>query len=64
MVPEEIVESSVFYRSGPLPDYSVPVHIYGPDVVQLAPKEYMVLEDNVRVPSGVGSPVVGIRDSA
>jgi uncharacterized circularly permuted ATP-grasp superfamily protein len=53
VVPEEIVESSVFYRSGPLPDYSVPVHIYGPDVVQLAPKEYMVLEDNVRVPSGV-----------
>jgi carboxylate-amine ligase len=36
-----------------LPDHSIPVHIYGPDVVQLGPKEYVVLEDNVRVPSGV-----------
>ncbi|MCA1716818.1 MAG: circularly permuted type 2 ATP-grasp protein [Actinobacteria bacterium] len=53
VVPEEIVSSSVFYRSGPLPDYSVPIHVYGPDVMQLGPKEYVVLEDNVRVPSGV-----------
>jgi uncharacterized circularly permuted ATP-grasp superfamily protein len=53
VVPREIVESSVYYRPGPLPDYSVPVHVYGPDVVQLGPKEYVVLEDNVRVPSGV-----------
>ena len=53
VVPEEIVKSSVLYRPGPLPDHSVPVHIYGPDVVQLGPKEYVVLEDNVRVPSGV-----------
>jgi uncharacterized circularly permuted ATP-grasp superfamily protein len=53
VVPEEIVRSSAFYRPGPLPDYSVPVHVYGPDVMQLGPKEYVVLEDNVRVPSGV-----------
>ncbi|HLL38717.1 MAG TPA: circularly permuted type 2 ATP-grasp protein [Rubrobacteraceae bacterium] len=53
VVPEEIVKSSVLYRPGPLPDHSIPVHIYGPDVVQLGPKEYVVLEDNVRVPSGV-----------
>ncbi len=53
VVPEEIVRSSVFYRPGPLPDYSVPIHVYGPDVMQLGPKEYVVLEDNVRVPSGV-----------
>lgn len=53
VVPEEIVKSSVFYRPGPLPDYSVPIHVYGPDVMQLGPKEYVVLEDNVRVPSGV-----------
>ena len=53
VVPEEIVSSSVFYRPGPLPDYSVPIHVYGPDVMQLGPKEYVVLEDNVRVPSGV-----------
>ena len=53
VVPEEIVRSSAFYRPGPLSDYSVPVHVYGPDVMQLGPKEYVVLEDNVRVPSGV-----------
>src|SRR5919112_126395 len=53
VVPEEIVRSSVFYRPGPLPNYSVPIHVYGPDVMQLGPKEYVVLEDNVRVPSGV-----------
>jgi uncharacterized circularly permuted ATP-grasp superfamily protein len=53
LVPEEIVKSSVFYRPGRLPDHSVPIHVYGPDVMQLGPKEYVVLEDNVRVPSGV-----------
>ena len=53
VVPDEVVKSSVLYRPAPLPDHSVPVHIYGPDVVQLGPKEYVVLEDNVRVPSGV-----------
>ena len=53
VVPEEIVRSSVFYRPRPLPNYSVPIHVYGPDVMQLGPKEYVVLEDNVRVPSGV-----------
>jgi carboxylate-amine ligase len=53
VVPDEIVKSSVLYRPGPLPDQSVPIHVYGPDVMQLGPKEYAVLEDNVRVPSGV-----------
>ncbi|HZC19065.1 MAG TPA: circularly permuted type 2 ATP-grasp protein, partial [Rubrobacteraceae bacterium] len=55
VVPEEIIRSSVFYRSLPLPDRAVPapVRVYGPDVVHLEPGEYVVLEDNVRVPSGV-----------
>ncbi|MEJ7872349.1 MAG: circularly permuted type 2 ATP-grasp protein, partial [Rubrobacteraceae bacterium] len=53
VVPEEIVETSINYRPGALPEHSVPVHVYGPDVVQLGPREYVVLEDNVRVPSGV-----------
>src|SRR5215210_2019376 len=35
VVPEEIVQSSVLYRPGPLPAHSVPVHVYGPDVVQV-----------------------------
>ena len=55
VVPEEIIQSSVFYRIRPLPDCAVPapVRVYGPDVVHLKPGEYVVLEDNVRVPSGV-----------
>jgi uncharacterized circularly permuted ATP-grasp superfamily protein len=53
LVPEEIVRGSVFYKPHELPGGSPPVHIYGPDVVHLASGEYVVLEDNVRVPSGV-----------
>ncbi|MGB3635752.1 MAG: circularly permuted type 2 ATP-grasp protein [Rubrobacteraceae bacterium] len=56
VVPREIVESSVFYRDSPLPEscVDVPVHVYGPDLVHLGDGDYVVLEDNVRVPSGVG----------
>jgi uncharacterized circularly permuted ATP-grasp superfamily protein len=55
VVPDEVVESSVFYTPGRLPAHSAaaPVHVYGPDVVRLDSGEYVVLEDNVRVPSGV-----------
>lgn len=55
VVPDEIIQSSVFYRPRPLPRCSVPapIHVYGPDVVHLGSGEYVVLEDNVRVPSGV-----------
>jgi uncharacterized circularly permuted ATP-grasp superfamily protein len=56
VVPEEIVRSSVFYRPRPLPNYSVPIHVYGPDVMQLGPKEYVVLEDNVRVLTSTSRP--------
>jgi uncharacterized circularly permuted ATP-grasp superfamily protein len=53
LVPEEIVRGSIFYRPHDLSGSSPPIHIYGPDVVHLASGEYVVLEDNVRVPSGV-----------
>ena len=54
LVPEEIVRGSVFYRPHEL-SWLAPrlIHVYGPDVVHLASGEYVVLEDNVRVPSGV-----------
>lgn len=52
VVPQEIVESSVFYRPHELPPHAAPVQIYGPDLVHLGDGEYVVLEDNVRVPSG------------
>jgi uncharacterized circularly permuted ATP-grasp superfamily protein len=53
LVPEEILRGSVFYLPHELSGGSPPVHVYGPDVVHLASGEYVVLEDNVRVPSGV-----------
>jgi uncharacterized circularly permuted ATP-grasp superfamily protein len=52
LVPEGIVRGSIFYRPHDLPGTSPPIHVYGPDVVHLASGEYVVLEDNVRVPSG------------
>jgi uncharacterized circularly permuted ATP-grasp superfamily protein len=53
LVPEEIVRGSVFYRTHDLPGSTPPIQIYGPDVVHLDSGEYVVLEDNVCVPSGV-----------
>lgn len=55
VVPRQIVESSVFYRNAPLPGPSMPnpIHVYGPDLVHLGSGKYVVLEDNVRVPSGI-----------
>lgn len=52
VVPQKIVESSVFYRPHRLPAQAAPVQIYGPDLVHLGDGEYVVLEDNMRVPSG------------
>ena len=47
------MRGSVYYRPHDFPGSSPPIHVYGPDVVHLASGEYVVLEDNVRVPSGV-----------
>ena len=53
VVPQNIVESSIFYRPHGLPPHSAPIQVYGPDLVHLGGGEYVVLEDNLRVPSGV-----------
>jgi uncharacterized circularly permuted ATP-grasp superfamily protein len=52
VVPEEILHDSVFYKPHAFPG-DLPVHVYGPDVVHVSPGEYVVLEDNARVPSGI-----------
>ncbi len=52
VVPDEVVRESVFYRPHAYPG-SAPVHVYGPDVVHVSPGEYVILEDNARVPSGL-----------
>lgn len=53
VVPRQIVQSSVFYPPLPEPSIPNPTHGYGPDLVHLGDGEYVVLEDNVRVPSGI-----------
>lgn len=53
LVPEAVLRSSVYGPEKPYPAGSCPVRVYGPDVVHLGGGEYVVLEDNVRMPSGV-----------
>jgi len=52
VVPDEVLRESVFYKPHAYPG-EAPVHVYGPDVVHVEPGEYVVLEDNARVPSGI-----------
>lgn len=56
VVPQEIVESGRYYApslTGIEPPGAVFVHIYGIDLVHMGHGEYAVLEDNLRVPSGI-----------
>jgi uncharacterized circularly permuted ATP-grasp superfamily protein len=52
VVPDEVLRESVFYKPHAYPG-EAPVQVYGPDVVHVEPGEYVVLEDNARVPSGI-----------
>ena len=52
VVPDEVLRDSVFYKPHTYPG-DTPVHVYGPDVVHVGPGDYVVLEDNARVPSGI-----------
>jgi uncharacterized circularly permuted ATP-grasp superfamily protein len=45
--------AAAFLQAHDFPGSSPPIQIYGPDVVHLASGEYVLLEDNVRVPSSV-----------
>jgi uncharacterized circularly permuted ATP-grasp superfamily protein len=56
VVPQEIIESGRYYKpelKGTTPPGEVFVHIYGIDLVHMGHGEYAVLEDNLRVPSGI-----------
>ncbi len=55
-IPEEVVTSAVSYREqcqGLNPPFGVWAHITGTDLVRDRDGQYYVLEDNLRVPSGV-----------
>lgn len=56
VVPEEIITSSIyFYPScmGFTPPKGIYLHIYGPDLVRMDDRTWYILEDNIRIPSGV-----------
>ena len=55
-VPEEIIQSSVYFYPqcvGLTPPKGIYLHIYGPDLVRLNDRTWYILEDNIRIPSGV-----------
>src|SRR5215204_2213342 len=64
VVPEEIVNSSVFHKPERLPDHflPVPVHVYGPDVVHLESADYAVLRATLEAaaPPDAGDPGIAI----
>jgi len=63
-IPEEIIKSAIFYRPqcvGLNPPLGVWCHITGTDLVRNGDGQIYVLEDNLRVPSGV-SYVLANRD--
>jgi uncharacterized circularly permuted ATP-grasp superfamily protein len=56
IIPEEVIQSAVFYRpqcAGIHPPSGVWCHITGTDLVRHGDGKIYVLEDNLRVPSGV-----------
>lgn len=56
IVPEEVVYSGHYYDpevKGFTPPQGVYAHIYGIDLVHLEGGSYVVLEDNLRIPSGI-----------
>jgi uncharacterized circularly permuted ATP-grasp superfamily protein len=56
LVPEEVVYSAHYYDpevKNFTPSQSVYAHIYGVDLVHLEDGNYVVLEDNLRIPSGI-----------
>ena len=56
VIPEEVIQSAVFYRPqcmGMNPRRGVWCHITGTDLIRHGDGEIYVLEDNLRVPSGV-----------
>ena len=56
IVPSDVVFSSHHYRpdyAGHRPTHGLFVHIYGIDLVHMGNGRYVVLEDNLRIPSGI-----------
>ena len=68
VVPDEVVYTSQYFYpevQGFRPPKDVFVHIYGIDLVHMGDGQYVVLEDNLRIPSGISYQLksVGMADS-
>ena len=67
VVPEEVIYSSQhFYPEvqGFRPPKDVFVHIYGIDLVHMGDGRYVVLEDNLRIPSGISYQIKAVELTA
>lgn len=56
VVPDSIIKSSVYFYPqcvGFTPAKGIYLHIYGPDLVRMDEDTWLILEDNIRIPSGV-----------
>ncbi|OGH59925.1 MAG: hypothetical protein A3G34_05750 [Candidatus Lindowbacteria bacterium RIFCSPLOWO2_12_FULL_62_27] len=56
VVPEDVIRSSLYYYPacmGFTPPRKIYLHIYGPDLVRMDGDTWYILEDNIRIPSGV-----------
>lgn len=56
IIPRELIESSSYYLPqlhGITPPKGIYIHVSGVDVIRDAKGQYLVLEDNLRIPSGV-----------
>ena len=68
VVPDEVIYTSQYFYpevQGFRPPKDLFVHIYGIDLVHLGDGRYMVLEDNLRIPSGISYQLksVGMADA-
>lgn len=55
VVPEEIIKTSQYYYpecEGLKVPENIYIHLYGPDLVHMGEGKYLILEDNLRIPSG------------
>jgi hypothetical protein len=60
VLPDELVATSI-HRAPEQPPPSVPLGVYGPDVVRDADGRFVVLEDNCRTPTLMGY-AAGVRE--
>ena len=67
MVPEDVIYTSQHFSpelEGFRPPKDIFVHIYGMDLVHMGDGRYVILEDNLRIPSGISCQLKSLRLAA